>query len=161
MAVITQHACRISSCLPPGCHVSNVVEISAVFSFIHLKLASDHLGSVQPLSFSMTFNMIMTLNTFYLDYTSENPSPLTDIHPTMPGHVLLKMIHSRITINPTRVSFIEYCCGLFNDAVSSSDYIASNSTLLVHDPESMWKIGVMTYNPGTQTDRTAHLWGKI
>jgi hypothetical protein len=96
----------------------------------------------------MTFNMIMTLNTFYLDYTSEHPLLLMDIHPTMPGHVLLKMIHSKVTINPTKVSFIEYCCGLFNDAVSSSDYIASNSTLVGHDPESMWKIRVMAYTPG-------------
>jgi len=47
MAVITQHACRISSCLPPGSHVTNVVERSALFSFIRLKPASDHSGSVQ------------------------------------------------------------------------------------------------------------------
>jgi len=48
----------------------------------------------------MTFNMIVTLNT-YLDYTTEHPLPLMDTNPTMPGHVLLKMIHSRVTINPT------------------------------------------------------------
>jgi len=45
--------------------------------------------------------MIMTSNTFYLDYTSEYPFPLMDTDLIMSGHVLLKMIHSRVTTNPT------------------------------------------------------------
>ena len=88
MEVIKQHACRISSCLPPGSHATYVVERSVVYSLSRLKPASDHPGTVKPLSFSMTLKMTTTLNTFYLDYTSEYTLPLIDNHPTMSGHVL-------------------------------------------------------------------------
>jgi hypothetical protein len=73
-------------------------------------------------------------------------------HELQKNTLLERYVIGKISNNPLKPTFFIYfvykiylfVCGLFNNAVSSSDYIASNN-MMVNELERIWKEAVMVY----------------